>query len=196
MSAGRPGGATALPSTAFILLTVVMLAGCRKPSPPPTSPIKPRSAGGPLRTVVSGGGDITNTNTPDHHALWHVEYENVELHTVGETLSGGLMKSVKGQIYQQGDDKSFRADQAVGDRISNVLTLTGHVSVYSEKKGANLKCDKLIYEANRKLFMATGHVSLLSKNADIVNVPAAVAMSDFSEVSSPDMSSEKNALPH
>jgi len=171
---------------------MVIAAGCGgpKPVPPPpkeTEPPKPIS-------VVSERGDATwYGNEAARPPIWHVEWQKANLSSVGDTPTVGKMSTVKGEIFQKKETKTFSADQAVA-QASNVLTLTGNVLVFSPNLKATLKCDKLVYDANKKLFDAQGNVSLKGKNINIEGVPEAVATSDFDQVASDEgMLKEKNA---
>jgi len=144
--------------------------------------------------VESGAGNGTwFSKGTDRHPVWHVNWRTGELTVTGEVPEQATMKTVDGEILQDNEAKRFRADRAIADKKSNILTLTGHVSIYSPKRGANLRCDKLVYSADEKLFRASGNVSFLSKNTTIVGIPAAFAASDFSQVASPDMYKESHA---
>jgi LPS export ABC transporter protein LptC len=97
------------------------------------------------------------------------------------------MTNVNGEIFQSKDTKSFKADAGKANKETNRLSLSGNVFVESEKEGSTLECDKLVYDANEKVFEAKGNVTVTNKAMKITGVPAVVANSDFSEISSPDL---------
>lgn len=110
---------------------------------------------------------------------------------VGETPTIGTMKDVTGDIYQAGQSpKKFRADQAVADRKSNVLTLSGKVSIYAPDQKANMKCDKVVWYGEREVLDGEGNVSLVTDRYSLTGLNAVEARPDFSVVATPDMFTE------
>lgn len=125
--------------------------------------------------------------------LWHIRWKEAAFNIVDEIPTVGKMKGVDGEILQAKDVKTFKADEGQADKKTDILTLTGNVSISSEKEGSHLICDKLVYDSNEKVFDATGNVSVTNKTVKITGLPAVMATSDFSEISSPELFKGQNA---
>lgn len=166
-------------------------AGCAPPKPkkPPATSTEPLPK---LGAFTDAGETTMFTDDAKPKPEWHVKWNKAQVTAEGGAPMFGKMFDVRGEIFQAKDTKTFHADRAVA-LSSNVLTLTGRVEVYSPKSDATLDCDKLIYDGKKKTFDASGNVSLKSKTVKITGVPEAMADSDFTQVSSPDMFKENNA---
>ena len=97
------------------------------------------------------------------------------------------------EIFENGKPQRFRADEAIADEASLVLTLTGRVSVFSAEDSTNLICDKVVYLAKPQLLRAIGNVTVKSPRYVISGINEEMAKADFSVIGSPDMFGEANA---
>ena len=130
------------------------------------------------------------TDPLNQHPAWHVKWGKFQLTVVNEAPKLGTMQEVSGEIYDNGKAKRFRADEAIADKASLVLTLAGRVSVFSAEDNTNLTCDKVVYLAKPALLRATGNVSVKSPKYMITGIDEEVAKADFSIIGSPDMFGE------
>lgn len=163
----------------------MLLCGCRKPPPKVVSQPAPKPN---TLTILTQPGEVTEyALSPQRHPVWHVKWQGAEVNTVNGAPQLGKLKGVSGELLQQGDPKSFRADEAIADRQSNVLTLTGKVSVYSPRDKANLVCEKVVYLSKDQLLHATGNVTVKSPQYSISGVPEVMSKADFSVIASPDL---------
>src|SRR5437764_8226998 len=143
-----------------LLLCSFLFAGCLKPKPATTNlPKKP-----PVTVQLeSQPGEATVFSDPmNQHAAWHVKWGKVQLTVVGEKPTVGTMHDVSGELFENGKPQRFRADEAIADEASLVLTLTGRVSVFSAEDSTNLICDKVVYLAKPQLLRAIGNVTVKS----------------------------------
>lgn len=166
-------------------LLAVLAGGCLKPKPP--------HAGAPNKkqetfSIESTPGEATVFSDPmNQHPVWHVKWGKVQLTVTGQKPKMGTMQEVSGEIYQEGKPETFKADEAIADTDSRVLTLTGRVSVFSGKDNTNLVCDKVVYLARPQLLKASGNVTVKSPKYMITGIDEEVAKADFSMFGSPDM---------
>jgi hypothetical protein len=172
------------------------VGGCVKKS---TERVAPKDlAPPPKRFIVNEGGKLTRYSEGEHRRqLWHIEWQKAEAQVSGEIPTFGTMTGVRGEIYQNGKPpKVFRADTAIADKQSDVLTLSGQVSVYSPDQKANLKCDKVVWDPHKEIVQATGNVTVGNDKYTLTGLPAIMARSDFSVIATPDMFQEANAARH
>jgi len=180
--------------TGAFLLIALIASGCGGPKAQPVvaKPNPPKQVT-KMGAEIEGGDGTWYSPADDQHPLWYLKWQSATVEAENDVPVVSSMSGVSGEIFESDGTKSFRADRAVADKNSNVLTLTGDVSVYAPKQRANLKCKKLVYNAVRKTFLGSGNVSLTSPTVTLTGVPEAESDSNFNQVASPEMFKEGHA---
>jgi len=173
---------------ALLLCLALLAMGCLKPrtASAPPSPKKQE----PIEIQSQPGSATVFSDPMNQHKAWHIKWGQFQMTVVGEKPQVGKMQKVSGEIYENGKPETFKADEAIADQASRVLTLTGRVSIYSGEDNTNLTCDKVVYLAKPQLIHAIGNVTVKSPKYVISGIDDEVAKTDFSMIGSPDMFGE------
>jgi hypothetical protein len=173
-------------------MTALLVVGCSKSKP--IVYVKPPPKAAARAEIVSTNSSVEEYSPPpNRHRLWRVHWKTAKMEVKDEVPTVGVMDGVDGDIDDRsGIPKTFRADGAVIDHDSHVLTLTGNVVVTSSTDKSSLKCDKMVWKPNKNVLAASGNVSYQTPKYTIANVPEILANGDLSVIATPGLFKESD----
>ena len=192
---------------AFLLIAVLLGAGCAKKETAPASsapaPSATSAANAPEKTETPGSlnvattaGSADRTDPVTGAKLYDIQWKSAAI-TIGRAgLQEGRMNGVSGTVYEEGRKKSaYTAETGYAKKASGDLRLEGRVVVKSPQYGSTLTARKLEWLPDVKRYRATGEVRVTGEWGTIGPADVLLATSDLKTVGTPDAFIKKVPAP-
>jgi hypothetical protein len=171
------------------LIFCVIAAGCGAgggkndvATTPPTKPADPAT-----RVNVGSGSAMRRLEGEGRQRAWSIRWESAQIEYGDDENFGGEMTGVSGTLYR--DDQAvgtFRADQAIADKKTSLLTMRGNVRLAATDPESTLHCGELQWLADEDLVKAKDRVRLESEFYTAGEFGEVWARPDLSRIASPE----------